>query len=74
VCSSDLLSEWAGYSPSKADGKLNAICQEASEGDMPPWYYKPLHPAAKLSAEDQQAVCAWTQAERQRIKSIQQPP
>jgi hypothetical protein len=68
------LSEWAAFSPGKADGKLNAICQEVSEGDMPPWYYLPLHPAAKLSAEDKQAVCAWTQAERQRIKSIQQAP
>jgi len=31
--------------------------------EMPLWYYKPMHPASKLSDADKDAVCAWTRAE-----------
>lgn len=30
--------------------------QTVVEGEMPPWYYLPLHPPAKLSAEEKQEL------------------
>ena len=52
------LSRWTDYSPEKAASKLKAMCSEMRSGDMPPWYYRPVHPEAKLTAEDVAAVCA----------------
>lgn len=32
---------------------------EIAEGEMPPWFYAPLHPHAALSDTDKQRVQAW---------------
>lgn len=37
------------------------ICKEVQTGGMPVKNYLILHPAARLSPQDVQAVCAWTQ-------------
>jgi hypothetical protein len=34
---------------------------------MPLWFYLPLHPAARLSANDKQAILDWAKASSQRI-------
>jgi hypothetical protein len=34
---------------------------------MPLNYYLPMHPQAKLSAEDKKTLCDWTEAERARL-------
>jgi hypothetical protein len=34
---------------------------QVSHGDMPLWYYLPLHPQAKLSDDDKAAIHDWTQ-------------
>ncbi len=57
------FSDWARYNPKRAAHKLQEICERVEEGEMPLWYYQPLHPASKLSAADKQAVCAWTRQE-----------
>lgn len=36
--------------------------EEASEGEMPPWFYLPLHPEARLSQADLAALGAWARA------------
>jgi Haem-binding domain len=61
------FSEFATYSKAKAARKLQQTCQEVKEGDMPPWYYVPLHPDGRLSPADEQRICAWATAEQQRI-------
>jgi hypothetical protein len=61
------LSEWGKYPKSEADALLKRICLEVKSGGMPLAVYKPLHPSAKLSADDVNALCTWTEAERARM-------
>jgi heme-binding protein len=58
------FSEFATYSPKKSARTMKAICDEVKSGDMPLWQYRPLHPDAKLSDADRQALCAWAAAHR----------
>lgn len=61
------FSEWGTYTQKKKLRKLKAICEQVKQGDMPLWFYLPLHPNAKLSDADKAAICAWTQAETARL-------
>lgn len=60
------FSEWGTYTQKKKLRRLKGICEQVKEGDMPLWFYLPLHPRAKLSEADKAAICAWTQAETAR--------
>jgi Haem-binding domain len=57
------FSEWGRYDAKRAAAKLQNICEQVDRGEMPLWYYTPLHPKTKLSAADKTAICAWTHAE-----------
>ena len=61
------LSEWAKLNSDRQDRKLRQICDEVQDGGMPLDSYTPLHPNAKLSAEDKKTLCDWTDAERVRL-------
>jgi cytochrome c551/c552 len=61
------LSEWSKLDHDRQDRKLRQICDEVSDGAMPLNYYLPMHPQAKLSAEDKKTLCDWTEAERARL-------
>jgi cytochrome c551/c552 len=63
------FSDWAQYNPKRAAHKLEEICEHVEQGEMPLWYYQPMHPASKLSAADKSAVCAWTRAESALIET-----
>lgn len=63
------LSDWAKYDTTRATRKLDAICEQVREGEMPLNSYLLLHPAAKLSEEDKKAICDWTVEERARLAS-----
>ncbi len=52
------FSRWDIYGPEMSQARMKAICREMKSGEMPPWYYRPLHPEAKVSAEEAAAVCA----------------
>ncbi len=52
------FSRWNIYSPETTHIKFGQICREARNGEMPPFYYLPLHPDAKLSAADIAALCS----------------
>lgn len=39
---------------------FDEICKQVREGEMPLWYYTPLHPGTRLSPGDVQTICAWT--------------
>jgi Haem-binding domain len=56
------FSEWAKYDAAKKKELLEGICKEVTEGEMPGASYALLHPNAKLSATDVNAICRWTQA------------
>ena len=64
------FSEFATYTPRKQYRKLEEACDQVKEGDMPLWFYLPLHPAAKLSAADKQTLCAWMQQARAQIVAV----
>jgi hypothetical protein len=57
------LSAWGRYSPKKQAKKLEEIPEEVDEGHMPPWYYLPLHPDARLDAEDRETLRRWALGE-----------
>lgn len=63
------FSRWAELSPGVAKGMLAAACAEAELGRMPMGKYLLLHPGARMSASDVQALCAWTRAEGEELRS-----
>ncbi len=56
------LSQWGTYSEEKRANLLRNICKEVSDGEMPPFTYVVAHPAARLSEQDVQTMCAWARA------------
>jgi hypothetical protein len=67
------LPEFATYSKKKQARKLQQVCDQVTEGDMPLWYYLPLHSAAKLSDADKQTLCQWAKTEKARIEASMTP-
>ena len=63
------FSEWGNLTQKRKLRKLKNICEQVKGGDMPLWFYLPLHPRAKLSDADRAAICAWTQAETARLNT-----
>ena len=60
------FSEWtitAGASPARAAATLNAMCAGARAGIMPKPQYRMLHPEARLSPADLDALCEWAHGE-----------
>ncbi len=53
------LSIWDSYDDGRKARKKNEIAKEVKRGDMPPWYYLPLHPEAKLSPHDRELIVKW---------------
>jgi cytochrome c551/c552 len=56
------FSVWSSYTDKKKQKKLRETGKEVSEGEMPPWFYVALHPEARLSEADLQAIRAWAAA------------
>jgi hypothetical protein len=56
------LSQWTKLSKARQEDRLKGMCDEVTKGDMPLWYYRPLHPEARLSDADKQKLCDWTKA------------
>ncbi len=61
------LSEWVKLDQDRQERKLRQICDEVSDAVMPLSSYLPMHPQARLSAEDKKTICDWTEAERARL-------
>jgi hypothetical protein len=57
------FSEWSGFSERKRAKEIHEIWEEVSEGEMPLWYYTPLHPEAELSAADKETLDKWAEVE-----------
>jgi Haem-binding domain len=66
------FSDWAGYRPEQQQKKLVEICEEVSEGEMPGVAYTLMHPIAKLSAADVNALCDWTRTSGQSVSAATQ--
>jgi hypothetical protein len=67
------FSEWGTYSQRKVANRLKGICGQVEHGDMPLWFYLPLHPSAKLTDADKKTLCDWTKQELARVSAAQPP-
>jgi len=54
------FSTWNRYDAEERADHLEEIAEVVEEGEMPPWFYLPLHPKARLSQPDVAAIHAWT--------------
>jgi hypothetical protein len=54
------FSDW-GTGKKKEEGEvLGKICEEVTDGEMPGRMYQLMHPQARLTNADVQAICKWT--------------
>jgi hypothetical protein len=53
------FSTWDQYTTKQQVKKLKESWEEVVEGEMPPWFYLPVHRDAVLSAEDQAVLRKW---------------
>ncbi len=53
------FSEWDKLSPVKRAKAIEEVWEEVEEGEMPLWFYLPMHPEAKLTATDLAALKTW---------------
>ncbi len=54
------FSAWNRYDGKEQREKIEEVWEEVEEGEMPLWYYLPLHPDAALSAADQSLLRDWS--------------
>ena len=55
------FSEWGKLDARRRSRKLEEICDEITSGAMPDRKYTLIHPSAKLTPEEVQAICGWTE-------------
>jgi len=65
------FSAWEQYEPKKKRHKLEELVEMIEEDEMPLWYYRPLHPDAKLADAEREQLIAWAKAERARLATAQ---
>ena len=53
------FSTWNQYSTQQRVKKLRESWEEIAEGEMPPWFYRPVHRDARLTAEDRTLLRQW---------------
>jgi hypothetical protein len=56
------FSTWNRYSPKKRNKYIKESWEEIEEGEMPPWFYLPLHPEASLSDQDRTVLREWAKS------------
>lgn len=61
------FSEWMTGKEKEPGKKLGKICEDVSDGEMPMATYTFMHPKAKLSRADVEAICSWTNAVAQNL-------
>lgn len=60
------FSSWTDYmsDPGTEDRKLDEIARLIATGAMPPWYYRAMHPGARLTRGERSAITRWIVAEK----------
>jgi hypothetical protein len=56
------FSTWNQYSSKKRNKYIKESWEEIEEGEMPPWFYLPLHPEASLSDQDRTVLREWSKS------------
>jgi hypothetical protein len=62
------FSEWGKLSPSKQSIKLESICEQITEGEMPLPNYLMIHKEAELTQEDKDVLCSWANGELKKLE------
>jgi hypothetical protein len=57
------FSTWNRYDAEERREKLEEAWEEVEEGDMPLWFYVPLHPEARLDEADKETLRRWALGE-----------
>lgn len=65
------FSVWSSYENSRKRRKLDAVCEQVSDGEMPLPSYLWIHRSAHLSPEDIKILCDWSDAEREKLAQKQ---
>ncbi len=65
------FSIWNTYDIKKKLRKLDQICQQVTDGEMPHYQYLWIHGDAKLSDDDKKILCDWTETEMAKINASQ---
>lgn len=55
------FSEWTSLAVERRARKQRGAGKEVSQGDMPLWFYLPLHPDARLSSADAALLQRWSE-------------
>jgi hypothetical protein len=50
------FSTWTAYAAATRAKRLRETAEEVAEGEMPPWYYRLMHPEARLTREEKAAL------------------
>ncbi len=58
------FSTWNRYDWKKRQKIMKELWEEVKEGEMPPWFYLPLHPEARLSDSDYAVIRTWAGTSR----------
>ena len=61
------FSAWGTYDRAQRAKLLRESADEIAEGEMAPWYYRLVHPDARLTAAEQEAIRAWCAARSARL-------
>lgn len=64
------LSVWNTYETQRKRRKLDQICEQVTEKEMPLPSYLWIHRSAKLSDEDVKTLCDWADAEKARLAEL----
>ena len=62
------FSVWATYQPKRKAKKLEEVCEQINEKEMPLPSYTWVHRDAILSAEESKVLCDWATAEKAKIE------
>ena len=60
------FSVWNTYEPRRKRRKLDQICEQITDGEMPLPSYLWIHQTAKLSSDEVKILCDWTEFEKAR--------
>jgi hypothetical protein len=61
------FSVWGDYTARRREHKLEEVCEQVQEGEMPPKNYLYTHRDARLSDADRKRLCEWSSAFRTEI-------
>lgn len=61
------LSIWNTYETNRKRRKLDQVCEQITDGEMPLPSYLWIHRSAKLSDEDVKTLCDWADEEKARL-------